>query len=308
MAQSTRKVLWNLVLISVGSALAAVAINGILIPKEFISAGFTGLAIVIHYLVPSLPVSVMYFILNVPLFALGWMFVGRRFFLYSIAGMAIFSIVVAFVNVPIHLEDKMLSALLAGIMTGAGSGLILRSVGSAGGLDILSVIFLNRYSVRLGTTVLAFNSILLAAAVFLFSLEIAIYTLVYMYVSTHIMNIVVSGLSQRKSVLIVSTKWQEIAQGITREINRGFTVIPGEGGYSGKEERILYTVLAFQELPELKQIIRRADPNAFVVINNTLEVMGHRIGNQPPLVGTINSSVCRRQADHVSWCCRCSFF
>jgi len=82
-----KTVIWNLLLITVGSLLCAVAVNGILIPHQFFGAGFTGVSLVIHYLVPSLPVAVLYFILNIPLYALGWMFVGRRFFIYSIAGL-----------------------------------------------------------------------------------------------------------------------------------------------------------------------------------------------------------------------------
>ena len=82
---------WNLGLITLGSVICAIAVNGILIPHQFVSGGVTGLALVMHYLFPSAPVSVLYFLLNIPLFALGWIFVGRRFFFYSIAGMVIFS-------------------------------------------------------------------------------------------------------------------------------------------------------------------------------------------------------------------------
>jgi len=276
-----RQVFWNLGLISVGSVLCAVAINGILIPHKFVSGGFTGLALTIHYLLPALPVAWLYFILNVPLFALGWKYVGRRFFIYSIAGMIIFSCALKWVNASLPVQDQVLSALLAGIISGAGAGVILRSVGSAGGLDILSVIVFQRFSVRLGTTNLAFNSLVLAAAAMLFSLERALYTLVYIYVTSYILNLVVTGLSQRKAVFIISPRWQEISQEIFEKLNRGLTVIKGQGGYSGQQEQILYTVITFRELPRLKGIIRRLDPNAFVVVTETLEVMGQRIGNQP---------------------------
>lgn len=127
-----RRVFHHLGLITVGSALCAVAINGILIPQEFLSAGFLGLPLVIYYSVPALPVAWIYFLLNVPLFAVGWRFVGRRFFLYSLAGMVIFSCAVEFIRVTVPVQDKILSALLAGIITGTGSGIILRSLGSAG--------------------------------------------------------------------------------------------------------------------------------------------------------------------------------
>jgi len=275
------RALWNLGLITLGSVLCAVAVNGILIPQGFVSGGVTGLALVIHYLLPSVPVSGLYFLLNIPLFAIGWVFVGRRFFFYSIAGMVIFSGALEWVQVPVAIQDPILSALLAGIITGAGSGIILRSVGSAGGTDILSVILLNRFSVRVGTTVLAFNSGVLIAAAIFSSLESALYTLVYLYVSSHILTLVVTGLSQRKAIFIISPHWEEISGGILREIRRGVTIIRGQGGYSGRDEQILYSIITFRELARLKRMIRRVDPGAFVVVTDTLEVMGHHIGTQP---------------------------
>jgi uncharacterized membrane-anchored protein YitT (DUF2179 family) len=268
-------------LIIVGSALCAVAINGILIPRQFLSGGFTGLALVVHYLLPFLPVGGLYFFFNIPLFILGWRFVGRRFFLYSIAGMFIFSAAVQWLQVSLPVYDQLLSALLAGIISGVGSGIILRSWGSAGGTDILSVILAKRFSIRLGTTVLAFNCIILCAAAILLSLESALYTLIYLFVTSYVLNIVVTGLSQRKAVYIISPRWREISKGIIEEINRGATIIHSEGGFSGAEHRMVYTVITFRELARLKRLINRVDPNAFVVVSDTLEVMGQQIGNQP---------------------------
>ena len=276
-----KQVLWNLVLIALGSVLCTSAINGILIPHEFFAAGFTGVAMIIHYLVPFLPVGVLYFILNIPIYALGWMFVGRRFFLYSIAGLFIFSAALAWPYVVLPVYDKILSALLAGIITGVGSGIILRSLGSAGGLDILSIILMKRFSIGLGSSILAFNALVLAAGAVLFSLEMALYTLVYLYVSSSIVNLVVTGLSQRKAVYIVSPHWEKITRAIYEKIQRGVTVMRGQGGYTGQEHRILYTVITFRELSRLKRLVSDIDPDAFVVVTETLEVMGQRIGNQP---------------------------
>ena len=277
----TGQVVWNLLLISLGSVLCAVAVNSILIPQKFFGAGFTGLALVIHYLFPSLRVAVMYFLLNIPVFALGWMYVGRRFFLYSIAGMLIFSGALAWVHVTLPVYDKILSALLAGIIMGVGSGVILKSLGSAGGLDILSVILLKLFSVRLGTTILAFNSLILIAGAVLFSLEDAIYTLIYLYVNSHMVNVVVTGLSQRKAIFIISPEWEKISQEIMQKIQRGVTILKGSGGYTGKDIQVLYTVIAMQELPRLKELVRTIDADVFVVVSDTLEVMGTRISNQP---------------------------
>jgi len=275
------QILWNLALIALGSALCAVALNGILIPRQFLSGGFTGLSLIIHYLFPAFPIGTIYFLLNIPNFAFGWKSVGRRFFLYSGAGMFIFSVAIQTIHLPLPVYDYLLSALLAGVIVGIGSGIILKSLGSAGGTDILSVILLKLFSIRLGTTILAFNGIILMAAAVLFTLEMALYTLIYLYISSYMVNLVVTGLNQRKAVYIISPQWKEISKEIIDELQRGVTLLKGEGGFTGKDQQVLYTVITFRELSRLKGLIRRLDPDAFVVVTETLEVMGHRIGNQP---------------------------
>jgi uncharacterized membrane-anchored protein YitT (DUF2179 family) len=279
--ENIRQFLWNLILITTGSCICALAVNGILIPRKFVSSGVTGIALIFHYILPYLPVSVLYLLFNVPLFALGWKYVSRRFFIYSIIGTAVFSAAVEWIVIPIQVQDPLLCSLLAGIIMGMGVGIILRSAGSSGGTDIISVMVQTRFSIRLGYTVLAFNSIVLAASAILFSLEIALYTLIYIYVSSHILDLVVTGLSQRKSVMIISKSQGDIIIKILRELNRGVTVIKGQGGYSGEPEDIIYTVIAFRDLASMKRLINKIDPHAFVVFSDTAEVMGYRIGNQP---------------------------
>ncbi|HUN54677.1 MAG TPA: YitT family protein [Smithella sp.] len=281
MGENLRQFLWNLILIITGSCICALAINGILIPRKFVSSGVTGISLIFHYLIPFLPVSVFYLLFNVPLFALGWKYVSRRFFIYSLIGTAVFSAAVEWIVVPIHVQDPLLCSLLAGIIMGTGLGIILRSAGSSGGTDIISVMVQTRFSIRLGYTVLAFNSIVLAASAMLFSLDIALYTLIYMYVSSHILDLVVTGPSQRKSVMIISRSQGDIIIKILKELNRGVTVIKGQGGYSGEPEDIIYTVIAFRDLASMKKLINKIDPHAFVVFSDTAEVMGYRIGNQP---------------------------
>ena len=102
-----------------------------------------------------------------------------------------------------------------------------------------------------------------------------------MYVSSQLINLVVTGLSQRKAVHIISPKWDWIARQIMDKIGRGVTISSGRGGYSGREVQTLYTVITFRELSRIKEVVRHVDPDAFGVVTDTLEVMGHRIGNQP---------------------------
>jgi uncharacterized membrane-anchored protein YitT (DUF2179 family) len=279
--KETSIVLWNLLLISAGSVICAAAIKGILVPKQFLAGGVTGLALLVHYVFTSLPIGLIYFLLNIPLFVIGWMFVGRRFFWYSLAGMIIFSAVIFWPFPVFPVEDMILNALTAGIITGFGSGMILRSLGSAGGLDIFSIILFKRFSIRPGTTVMTFHAILLFIALFRLPMERVLYTLIYFFINAYIVNLVVIGLSQRKAIMIISPQWKEISRQIMEKLQRGVTMVQGEGGYSGQQLHILYSVITLTELSRFKEMVRKIDPKAFVVVTETLEVMGKGIGNQP---------------------------
>ena len=279
--EATRQMLWNLFLISSGSIICAMAVNGILIPNEFLSGGFVGMALIGHYLFPSIPVAWLYLVLNIPVFFLGWRYIGRRFLLYSITGMTIFSAAVAWIHVSIPIHDRILASIFAGIISGSGGGIILRSLGSAGGMDILSIILLKRLSIRLGTSVLVLNGLILGFAAYFFSLEGALYTLIFLFVSTQVLNVMVYGLSQRKAVYIISAQWESIYREIIENVHRGVTIIGGRGGFTGQSIQLLFTVISQQELPRLKKLVQHLDNDAFVVVTDTLEVMGRGIGNQP---------------------------
>ena len=277
----TVRLIWNLFLITFGSVLCACAINGILIPNRFLAGGVSGLSLFIFYLAPAVPVGVSNFLLNIPLFVVGWLFVGRRFFFYSLAGMVIFSAALLIPVAPFPIRDPLLTALTAGIISGIGSGVILKSLGSGGGLDILSVILFKRFSIRIGTTVMGFNCALMAACLFRFNLDTVLYALIYLFVTSQLVNMVVTGLNQRKAVMVVSQHWEEIAHEIMDTMQRGVTLVNGQGGYTGNELKILYSVITFQELSRFKELVRQHDPSAFVVVTETLEVMGKGVGNQP---------------------------
>jgi uncharacterized membrane-anchored protein YitT (DUF2179 family) len=276
-----QKLSWDLILLTIGSILCAVSINSIVIPEKFATGGITGLALIIHTQLPWANTGWIYIAINIPLFLLAWMAVGRRFFFYSLVGTAIFTAALFYVQIPIEMEDKILSSLLAGIILGAGTGIGLKSSGSLGGMDLLSVMLLKRYSIGLGNTILISNAIVLLLVTFFYSLDAVLYTLIVLYVSSHITNLVITGLSQRKSVMIISPKWQEISEMILHKIHRGTTILQGEGGYTGTPERIIYTIVTLGEIAQLKARIRKIDPDAFVVVSSTIEVMNYRIGNQP---------------------------
>jgi uncharacterized membrane-anchored protein YitT (DUF2179 family) len=278
---SPRQLVADILLIAGGCVLCAIAINGILVPQHFVTGGITGIALIVQQIIPQLELALIYALLNIPLFALAWMAVGRRFFFYSLIGVLTLSVAIATVHVPIELADPMLSALLAGLILGAGAGLTLRSSGSQGGIDILSVMLLKRFSISIGTTILTVNGIVLLLVSFYYSIEALLYTLIVLFVSAKMANLVITGLSQRKSVFIISGQWRAISAEILKDIRRGVTIIKGQGGYSGVEEHILYSVIPISEIGQLKRLVNSLDPDAFVVISDTMEVINYRIGNQP---------------------------
>lgn len=269
----------NLGLIFAGSLIFAVGLQAVLVPNEFLSGGVVGVALIIQYLSPSLPMGPVYFLLNIPLLMLGWFNVSRQFMIYSIAGMFLFSLACTLVRLPpFTIEDPILAALLAGVICGVGSGLILRSIGSAGGLDILAIYLNRRFGLRLGTVFFAVNALVLAAGAYFHDLNKALYSIIFVYASGRIMDGIMAGFNRRKLIYVISDKSAEIADMIMRRVNRGVTLLHGKGAYAGKEKEVILTITTMTELPRLKELIFGMDPHAFVVVNDTLEVLGYRHG------------------------------
>ncbi len=281
MKETAVDIIKNILMLIAGTVICAVGINGILIPHHFVSSGITGLSLVIHYLKPEYHLSMINLALNVPIFIAAIILVRKRFFLYSIFGVICFTLALHYVYIEIDVNDRILSAILAGIITGLGGGIIFKSKGSAGGVDILSIILMNRFSIRLGKTILGFNAFVLILTGFIFTPDDALYTLISLYVSAKIVDLVVTGLSRRRVVYIISDKWKEINYLIRQELHKGITVISAKRASSGKDANMLYTVATVKEAVRIKEIVKKHDKTGMVIIQDTVEVMGRRMGNVP---------------------------
>ena len=279
--EKLRDILKNGALIVIGSVICTVALNSILVPHKFVSGGIIGIAILIHYFLPEVPLSILNLVLNMPVFLAGWMYVRSRFFFYSLFGVISFTVAIHFINFTIPVHVKMLAAILAGVIMGAGSGIVLRSKGSGGGVDVLSVILLKKFSIKLGTTTLLFSSFVLIAASFFFSIDAALYTLVYLYVTAKVMDIVVTGLSKRKVVYILSDRWRDISAKVRKDMRKGITVLKATRAATGKETVMLFTVATMRESLRIKEIVSARDKKALIVIQDTMEVRGRRMDNKP---------------------------
>ncbi|MBT8340519.1 MAG: YitT family protein [Desulfatitalea sp.] len=272
-------VLKNLALISGGCIVFVYGMNAVMIPAKLFSGGLTGLAILFKYNFAWADVGTIYFLLNLPLLVVGWLHIGRRFVAYSLFGIAFFSLAtILFQPQAVTLADPLLSALLSGVICGAGSGLVLRSMGSAGGLDILSIYLNKRWGLRIGTISFGANAMVILLGIWSHDLSAALYATIVLFVSGYVINAVISGFNARISVMIISKQWEAIADEILGRLNRGVTYLDGQGAYSSQPRKIILTITTVIELPKFKEMIFKQDPNAFVVVNNTLEVLGQRHG------------------------------
>jgi uncharacterized membrane-anchored protein YitT (DUF2179 family) len=278
---SWKRLSFSLFLLTAGACIFAVGLNGILIPKHFLSGGVIGVALITHYLIPKFNTGFIYFLLNIPLIVVGWFCVSRKFILFTAYGMVAYSVAAAFI-VPRFppIENPILAAVLAGIICGLGVGMTLRSQGSGGGLDILAVYLHKKLQLRMGWTSFLANTLVLAVGAYCFGLEPALYSFIYVYTSARVVDSVITGFNQRKSIMIISDCSQSIAEQILTGLNRGVTFLNGTGGYTREHKEVIFSIITLTELAKMKEMVFDIDPNAFMVVNDTLEVFGHRHGTR----------------------------
>lgn len=265
---------WNLFLLTVGCGLFSFGIKAVAIPQAFISGGVFGTAILCNYLTGMGTASLWNLLLNVPIFAIGWFLVGRRFVLYSLYGLLVLSLGTEYITLTIPFSEPLLAAIAGGCLCGLGLGIVLHSQGCDGGLTIVSIALYQRYGVSIGQFNLCYNITLFVCAFSFYNPDHALYSLVMIFVYSRVMDYVSTIFNQRKLVLIISTRHDSIAKNVIASLHRGVTVIPGYGGYTGASRPVLMTVVQNFQIKMLEEIIMKHDPHAFVIIENTLNVLG----------------------------------
>lgn len=272
--------LYQSLLLFAGSVLCALAVKAFIVPHGLLSSGLTGVALLVYYKWPVLPLGVIYFLANVPVFVLGWRFVGKRFILYTLWGMLIYSFTLSLVNVQLVLTDSMLATIVAGALSGTGAALILRSYGSCGGSDIVCILLNKWFSLRLGTGMILINAMLLVLFALVFSLDKVFYTLVFIIISSQFTNKVFHGMATRRSAIIISEQWKAIAEKLA-SCRIGVTLLNGQGGYQGNNRTLLYSIIPARFVSSLKRTVIGIDSSAFIVIMEADDVTGVEVGNQP---------------------------
>jgi uncharacterized membrane-anchored protein YitT (DUF2179 family) len=266
-----------------GALVQAFAMRLFLVPSQLVSGGISGTAQLINaYL--NWPIGLMVLIGNVPLFILGWQYLGGpRFALRTALSIVAFSfftdVLVFFIPANGVVDDLVLNCLYGGVMLGVGLGLVYRGKGTSGGTDILGRILNHRLGISISQAYLVTDTVVILAAGFVFGWENALYALVATYVSGLAAEMILEGSVVLRTALIVSNCPEEVARRIMTDMERGVTILPGIGAYTGQPRPVLYVVVSRSEIAQIKDIVKKADPGAFMVIGQAFEALGE--GFQP---------------------------
>lgn len=260
--------------IVIGGTIVSISINTLIIPNGIADGGVTGVAIILHYLL-NWPVSWTILALNVPLFIVGLRLVGRHFLILSVIGVGVLSVTLSLTTpLPILTHDALLAAISGGVLSGIGMGIIFRSRGSLGGTDILAVLFARTTPFSVGQILLGIDAVIFLVTAILFRPEMAMYAMIYMFIATRVIDLVQEGLNHSKSVMVVTSQPQKIAEEIMAKLDRGVTLFQATGAFSGEPKQVVYCVINRTELSQVKEIIHQHDPLSFLAISEVPEVVG----------------------------------
>lgn len=282
----------DFVWIIIGSIITAAGINIFLVPYKIAPGGVTGIATVVYYLSGfRFPVGVTMLVLNIPLFLFGMKFIGGRFAFRTLFSTLFLSFAIDTTdpftryfaehylvkpeNTPSS-PDLLLYSIFGGFIMGAGLGLVFKSGATTGGTDLAARI-VNHFvpAFTMGQILLFIDaSVVVFAAVAFKSFQLGLYAIVTIFIASQVIDAILEGVNFAKALFIISDKSEDISKRILVELDRGVTALKGTGMYTGSEKQVLFCVVHRAQLPQLKEIVRKIDTKAFVVLADIREVLG----------------------------------
>lgn len=268
----------NILFILFGAAIFGFGLVHFNMQNHLAEGGFTGLTLIIYQLAGIHP-AYTNLILNVPLFFIGWKFLGRTTFLYTIIGTVGVSFWLWFFErneIKLTLgNDLMLVALFAGVFIGVGLGIIFRYGGTTGGVDIIARLANRYWGQNMGRTMFLFDAVVIIISIITYlGYREAMYTLVAVFIAARVIDFMQEGAYSARGAIIISRNNDAIAKKIMMEMERGITVLKGYGSFTKEDREVLYCVVGKTEIVRLKNIITSVDPHAFVSVNEVHDVLG----------------------------------
>jgi uncharacterized membrane-anchored protein YitT (DUF2179 family) len=265
---------WNFLLITIGSVIFSAGLKGVVVHHNFVPGGLFGMGVLIYYVLPFMSAGIWYFLLNIPLFIMGWMFLSKRFFFYSFYAMVVVTLSYEIFDFNFEVQNQLYAAILAGGICGFGSGIVLRSMGSNGGLDVVAVILNQKFNLGIGKVYFFFNLILFSLALFVLEIDLIIVSLILVFIMSIVLEYTLALFNQRKIVMIISEYNQLIAKEMMEKLKLGATFIRGSGAYSGKDKNIIMAITNNIMLKPLEEVVFSTDEDAIFIVENTFNVIG----------------------------------
>jgi uncharacterized membrane-anchored protein YitT (DUF2179 family) len=270
--------------IALGSFLGALAIRVFLYPNQLIDGGVIGISLILGRLTNDSLISIYLILLNLPFVYLAYRFIRRTFVIQMLIAIIFFAFFLSWLEfIPPFLGDPIEIIAIGGAILGIGAGLIIRYGGCTDGSEILGIIANKRFGFTVGQVVLVFNFFVFASYGLIFlDWHIAVKSLLTYIVAFKMIDLVIVGLDEIKSVTVISGKSRDLSSAILEELGLGLTITNGRGGYSGEERNILNIVVERLDLADLKDLILKIDPNAFISVSNIYEVVySHKSHRKP---------------------------
>lgn len=257
----------------------SLALNSFWQPGKIYSSGVTGAAQLIATLLEKTPIPIrtpiILFLLNVPMFGLGWFKIGHRFTFFTFLAVVFATIMMHVLPVAPVTVDPILCAIFGGLINGLGTGLALRSNISTGGLDIIGIVLRKKTGRTVGTINIFFNLIIILAAGFVYGWVHALYSALGIFINGRVIDLIYTN-HQRLQVLIVTNRPKQVVNEVQRSLRRGITIVhDAEGAFKHEEKTVLLTIILRHELGDLRDAMQVADPYAFVSITESFKVWGH---------------------------------
>ena len=270
--------LWSYFMITVASAIYAVGFNWFYMPNDIAFGGITGVGQIINAILPWAPIGTVVIILNIPLFILGWRLFGGHLLLSSLYAMAVSSVFIDLINSLVSFEpmDHLLACVFGGVLMGASLGLVFQQGATTGGTDLIARLLKLKISwLPMGKLLMATDLVVIVATAIAFgSVYSALYGLVALYIASLVMDKVLYGMDSAKVAYIISDRFREIADVIVNDLDRGVTILQGEGAYSGTEKKVLMCAFKQRQIVPIKKLVKEIDPSAFVIVCDAHEVLG----------------------------------
>ncbi|ASR49924.1 hypothetical protein B4V02_10625 [Paenibacillus kribbensis] len=268
--------------ILLGTAIYAFGLLYFIIPSKLMEGGITGITLLLNYAFSISP-SLSTLLLNIPLFLIGWKMLGAKQIIYTGVGIGSLTFFLWLFEKMIHFgwmgtfqteHDFILSSLYAGVTLGAGLGIVFRFGGTTGGSDIIARILNRKFGWSMGRILLVIDIVIISASLLYIPKEKILYTLVAVFIASKMIDFIQEGAYSARAFMIISDHTMDIADMITKDMDRGVTIIPAVGAFSKQAKHVAYCVVSRQEIRRLHQIVKSVDPRAFIIIQDVHDVHG----------------------------------